>query len=108
MASLGPPLLGLGLLFVLFFLLAKVGLGRWHDWDRRERRAMHPETPALPDRSRAAGQAFLLVAGFVGLTLATFGAGGASAIVIVLGAAAGLLLWVTRPFRPQAAPAEPA
>ena len=52
LASLGPPLLGLGLLFVLFFLLAKVGLGRWHDWDRRERRAMHPETPALPDRSR--------------------------------------------------------
>ncbi|MDF2735524.1 MAG: hypothetical protein K0S97_2147 [Chloroflexota bacterium] len=108
LASLGPPLLGLGLLLVLFFMLAKVGLGRWHDWDRRERRAMHPETPALPDRSPAAGQAFLLVAGLVGLILATFGAGGASAIVIVLGAAAGLLIWVSRPFRAQAARAEPA
>ena len=108
LASLGPPLLGLALLFVLFFMLAKVGLGRWHDWDRRERRAMHPETPTLPDRSPAAGQAFLLVAGLVGLILATFGAAGASAIVIVLGAAAGLLLWVSRSFRPRPAPPEPA
>jgi hypothetical protein len=108
LASLGPPLLGLALLFVLFFLLAKVGLGRWHDWDRRERRAMHPETPTLPDRSPAAGQAFLLVAGLVGLILATFGAGGASAIVVALGAAAGLLIWISRSFRPRPAPAEAA
>ena len=107
LAGLGPPLLGLALLFLLFFILAKVGLGRWHDWDRRERRAMYPETPTLPDRSRAAGQAFLLVAGVIGLILATFGAGPASAIVIVLGAAAGLLIWVSRPLRARPAPGEP-
>jgi hypothetical protein len=103
LASLGPPLLALALVVGLFFALAKVGLGRWHDWDRRERRAMHPEAPTLPDRSLAAGQAFLLVAGVVGLVLATFGAGPAAAIVIVLGAAAGLLIWVGRPFRTRPA-----
>ena len=108
LASLGPPMLGLLLLVALFFALVKVGTGRWHDWDRRERRAMHPETPSLPDRSRAAGQAFLLLAGVAGLILATFGAGGPAAVVIVLGAAAGLLIWFGRPFRARAVPAEAA
>ncbi len=103
LASFGPPLLGLALLVGLFYALAKVGLGRWHDWDRRERTAMHPETPSLPDRSRAAGQALLLLAGVTGLVLAIFGAGPAAALVIVLGAAAGLLIWIGRPFRPRAA-----
>lgn len=100
LASLGPPLLAVALLLLLFFALAKVGLGRWHDWDHRERRAMHPELPRLPDRSRAAGQALLLLAGLAGLILATAGAGPAAALVIVLGAAAGLLIFVGRPFRP--------
>ena len=66
LASLGPPLLGLALLFVLTVVLAKAGTGRWHDWDRRERRAMHPERPSLPDRSRAFGQALLLLGGLGG------------------------------------------
>ena len=51
LGSLGPVVLGLALTVGLFYAVAKVGLGRWHDWDRRERRAMHPETPTLPDRS---------------------------------------------------------
>jgi hypothetical protein len=99
LASLGPPVLALALLVVLFFALAKVGIGRWHDWDRRERRAMHREGPTLPDRSPAAGQALLLLAGAAGLILATFGVGQAAAVVIVLGAAAGLLVWVGRMLR---------
>jgi hypothetical protein len=99
LATLGPPLLALALVVVLFYALANVGRGRWHDWDRRERRAMHPETPSLPDRSRAKGQAFLLVAGLVALVLATFGAGPAAALVIVLGATAGLLIWRGMTFR---------
>ena len=100
LASLGPPLLGAALLVVLFYALGKVGVARWHDWDRRERRAMHPELPRLPDRSRAAGQALLLLAGWAGLILAIVGGGAAAAVVIVLGAAAGLLVWTGRPFRP--------
>jgi hypothetical protein len=98
LASLGPVLLGLAVTIGLFYALAKVGLARWHDWDRRERRAMHPETPTLPDRSVAGGQAMLLVGGLLGLVFAAFGWGPASALVIVLGAAAGLLVW-GRPFR---------
>ena len=108
LASLGPPVLALALLVGLFFALAKVGTSRWHDWDLRERRAMHPETPSLPDRSRAAGQALLLLAGVAGLILAAFGAGSLAALVVVLGAAAGLLIWLGRPFRPRAASAEAA
>jgi hypothetical protein len=99
LASLGPVVLGLALTAGLFYALAKVGLGRWHDWDRRERRAMHPETPMLPDRSIAGAQAMLLVGGVLGLVLASFGFGPAAALVIVLGAAAGLVVWARRPFR---------
>jgi hypothetical protein len=102
LASLGPPMLALGLLAVLFYVLVKVGNGRWRDWDRRERRAMHPEEPSLPDRSRAAGQALLLLGGAAGLILATLGAGPAAALTITLGAAAGALIWLGRPFRPTA------
>jgi hypothetical protein len=98
LGSLGPVVLGLAVTVGLFYALAKVGLARWHDWDRRERRAMHPETPTLPDRSVAGGQAMLLVGGLLGLVFAAFGWGPASALVIVLGAAAGLLVW-GRPFR---------
>jgi hypothetical protein len=105
LATLGPPLLAIALVVALFYALANIGRGRWHDWDRRERRAMHPEAPSLPDRSRAIGQAFLLVAGLAGLVLATFGAGPAAAVVIVLGAAAGLLIWLGRPFHRRAASA---
>ncbi len=99
LASLGPVTLGLALAFGLFYALAKVGTARWHDWDQRERRAMHPETPALPDRSIAGAQAMLLVGGLVGLVLSVFGLGLAAALVIVLGGAAGLLVWARRPFR---------
>lgn len=99
LASLGPVTLGLALAFGLFYALARVGTARWHDWDQRERRAMHPETPALPDRSIAGAQAMLLSGGLVGLVLSVFGLGLAAALVIVLGAAAGLLVWARRPFR---------
>ena len=99
LASLGPVVLGLALTVGLFYALAKVGTARWHDWDQRERRAMHPETPTLPDRSIAGAQAMLLVGGLVGLVLSVFGLGLAAALVIVLGAAAGLLVWARRPFR---------
>jgi hypothetical protein len=99
LASVGPVLLGLALTVVLFYALAKVGLGRWHDWDRRERRAMHPETPTLPDRSIAGAQAMLLIGGVLGLVFAAFGWAVVAALVIVLGAAAGLIVWARRPFR---------
>lgn len=99
LAGVGPVLLALALAVGLFYALAKVGVARWHDWDRRERRAMHPETPTLPDRSVAGAQAMLLVGGLIGLVLASFGAGLAAWLVIVLGAAAGLLVWARRPFR---------
>jgi hypothetical protein len=99
LASLGPVVLGVVVTAGLFFALARVGTARWHDWDQRERRAMHPETPTLPDRSIAGAQAMLLIGGLVGLVLAVFGAGQAAGLVIVLGAAAGLLVWARRPFR---------
>jgi hypothetical protein len=99
LASLGPVMLGLALTFGLSYALAKVGLARWHDWDRRERRAMHPETPSLPDRSVAGAQAMLLLAGIITLALSVFGLGLAAALVLVLGAAAGLVVWARRPFR---------
>ncbi|MGZ9276655.1 MAG: hypothetical protein ACXW4L_05965, partial [Candidatus Limnocylindrales bacterium] len=97
--SLGPVVLAIGLTLAVFYALVKVGLARWHDWDVRERRAMHPETPVLPDRSPALGQALLLIGGLIGLVLATFGWGPAAAVVIVLAAAAGLIIWIQRPFR---------
>ncbi len=99
LAGIGPAMLGLAFVLGLFYALAKVGLARWHDWDRRERRAMHPESPVLPDRSIAGAQAMLLLGGLIGLVLAVFGAAFAAALVIVLGAAAGLLVWARRPFR---------
>ncbi len=99
LASLGPVLLGLAVSIGLFYALAKIGLARWHDWDRRERRAMLPETPTLPDRSVAGAQAMLVVGGLIGLILAVFGAALAAGLVIVLGAAAGLIVWARRPFR---------
>jgi hypothetical protein len=99
LATLGPVVLGLALTFSLFYALAKVGLGRWHDWDHRERRAMHPEVPVLPDRSIAGAQAMLLVAGVLALGLAAFGFGQPAALVLLLGTAAGLLVWARRPFR---------
>jgi hypothetical protein len=99
LASLGPVILGLALTAGLFYALAKIGLARWHDWDRRERRAMLPEIPTLPDRSIAGGQAMLLVGGLIGLILAVFAEPIAAGLVIVLGAAAGLVVWARRPFR---------
>jgi hypothetical protein len=40
-----------------------------------------------------------LVGGVLGLMFATFGWGAAAAVVIVLGGAAGLIVWARRPFR---------
>ena len=91
----------------LFYALAKVGIGRWHDWDRRERRAMHPETPQLPDRSKAGAQAMLLLGGLLALVFAAFGWAPAAAIAIVLGTAAGLIVWARRPFASDGRPLRP-
>ncbi len=99
LASLGPPLLATAAWIVLVVILAKAGAGRWRDWDARERRAMHPERPALPDRSKPAAQAMLLVGGIAGLGAAALGSGGGAAVVIILGATAGLVIWYRRPFR---------
>ena len=107
LASLGPVLLGSALTAGLFYALAKVGLGRWHDWDRRERRAMHPETPLLPDRSKAGAQAMALVGGLLALVFAAFGWAAAAGITIVLGAAAGLIVWARRPFASDGRPLRP-
>jgi hypothetical protein len=102
LASLGPPILALALLVALFVGLAKLGAARWHDWDRRERRAMHPEIPTLPDRSRAAAQMLLLLGGLGGTVAATLGLAGIAALLVVLGFAAGLVIWVTHPSAPAA------
>ena len=62
--------------------MAKVAPGDAH-WDRRERRAMHPEKPTLPDRSsRCAGDALGWCAGAVFAS----SVGTSAALVIVLGA----------------------
>jgi uncharacterized membrane protein YfcA len=100
LASLGPPILAVVAWIVLVLILAKAGAARWHDWDARERRAMHPERPTLPDRSKAAAQAILLLGGLAGLGAAALGFGGVAALVIALGAAAGLVIWFRHPFRP--------
>jgi hypothetical protein len=100
LASLGPPLVGLALAIGLFYALVKVGLGRWHDWDQRERRATHPEIPTLPDRSVAGAQAMLLLGGLIGLVVAMFGMAQATGLVILLGAAAGAVVWSRHALRP--------
>jgi hypothetical protein len=99
LASLGPPVVGLALLIGLFYGLVKVGLGRWHDWDGRERRATQPEVPTQPDRSPAGGQALALLGGLLGLVMATLGWGPAAAVCIVLGGIAGALAWTGHAFR---------
>ena len=100
LASLGPPVVGVALAIGLFYALVKVGLGRWHDWDQRERRASHPEIPSLPDRSVAGAQAMLLLGGLIGLVVAMFGLAQAAGLVIVLGAAAGAVVWWRHALRP--------
>jgi hypothetical protein len=104
LASIGPVVLGVALVVGLFYALAKIGLGRWHDWDRRERRAMHPEIPLLPDRSKAGAQAMALVGGLLALVFAAFGWAAAAGMSIVLGAAAGLIVWARRPFASNGTP----
>jgi hypothetical protein len=104
LAGLGPVVLGVALVVGLYYVVAKLGTGRWHDWDRRERRAMHREDPVLPDRSRALAQAMLLVSGLVAVALAALDFGPAAWIVLVLGTAAGLVIWWRRPFRGPSAP----
>jgi hypothetical protein len=100
LASLGPPLLAIAAWIALIVILAKAGAGRWRDWDARERRAMHRERPSLPDRSKSAAQAMLLLGGLAGLGAAALGSGGVAGLVIALGAAAGLIIWFRRPFQP--------
>jgi hypothetical protein len=107
LGGLGPVVLGLALTIALFYAVAKVGLGRWHDWDRRERRAMHPETPTLPDRSKAGAQAMALVGGLLAVVFAALGWAAAAMIAIVLGAAAGLIVWARRPFAGDGRPLHP-
>jgi hypothetical protein len=106
--SVGPVVLGSVLTVGLFYATTKVGLGRWHDWDRRERRAMHPETPALPDRSKAGAQALALVGGLLAVVFAAFGWPAPAAVTIVLGAAAGRMVWARRPFAGDGRPLRPA
>jgi|GEM_PF-1234273 len=98
LATLGPLLLGVVLLVGLAYALVKIGIGRWAAWDRRERTAMHPEVPDLPPRDGAASEALLLVSGLVGFVLAVFGLGVASALVVTLGAAAGMVVRIAQPF----------
>jgi len=66
---------------------------------------MHPETPLWPDRTKPMAQALLLVGGLGGLVAACLGLPAVSGLLIVLGAAAGLIVWVTKPFSAGAAPA---
>lgn len=100
LASLGPPILATVAWIVLVVILAKAGAGRWRDWDARERRVMHRERPMLPDRSKPAAQAMLLLGGLAGVAAAALGSGGIAALVIALGAAGGLVIWFRRPFQP--------
>ena len=99
LATLGPVLVGLGLSVSLFYALVKVGTSRWHEWDRRERRATHTEVPTEPDRSAAGGQALLLLGGVFGLMAASFGAISATIVTIALGAIAGGIAWSSHAFR---------
>jgi hypothetical protein len=99
LATLGPVAIGLTLTVALFFALAKIGTGRWHDWDRRERRAALPEIPFEPDRSGAGAEALLLLGGLFGLWAASFGSVPATAVAIALGAIAGAVAWSRHAFR---------
>ena len=99
LASLGPVTIGLALTVALFYAMAKVGTARWHDWDRRERRATHTEIPTEPDRSAAGGQALLLLGGLFGVWAASFGSVPATAICLALGAIAGGMAWARHAFR---------
>ena len=99
LASFGPALLAVGFTVLLFYVVANIGASRWHAWDARERRAMLPEIPILPDRSRAAAQSIALVGGLAGLILATFGFGIAMVLVITVSGVAGILVWARAPFR---------
>jgi hypothetical protein len=92
--SLGPAMLGLALVIALFAALTRIGLARWHRWDARERRAMHPETVVPPSRSSAFAEAVLLVGGVIAVVAAMFGLGQASGVALALGGAAGLVLWI--------------
>ncbi len=98
LASFGPSLVAVAFTVVLFYVLAKIGTGRWHDWDVRERRAMLPEVPTLPDRSKAAAQSIALVGGLAGLVLGTFGLGIPMVLAIAVAAVAGTLVWAAHPF----------
>ncbi len=98
LASLGSPLLGLGFVVLLFYAMARIGAWRWHDWDRRERADMLPETPRWPDRSKPAAQAVALGTGLLGVMLAMFGFAAAMVVVIAAGAIVGATIWAARPF----------
>ena len=99
LATLGPPLLAVLFTFALFFALAKVGTGRWHDWDRRERRGMLPEIPSRPDRSKPAAQSVALLGGLTGLVCGCFGLAIPMVGVVAVAGAAGVLVWAAHPFR---------
>ena len=75
LAEAGAGVLGALTVLVTTFALVKIGTWRWGDWDRRERRAMLPEVPTLPDRSMVAGQSIAILGGLAGYVLASFGMG---------------------------------
>ena len=89
---------------VTTFALVKIGTWRWGDWDRRERRAMLPEVPTLPDRSVVAGQSIAILGGLAGYVLASFGMGVAAGIVIAVAWLSGGIVWFTGAFRARTKP----
>jgi hypothetical protein len=97
-AALGPPLLAVAFTVLLFFALAKIGNWRWHDWDRRERRAMLSETPRLPDRSKPAAQSIALIGGLIGTVFAAFGFALPALLAVAFAAVMGAVVWAARPF----------
>jgi hypothetical protein len=107
LGTIGPSLLGIALVFLLFYALAKVGNGRWHDWDRRERTLMRTEQPTPPDRRRTAAQAIALLGGLVSVLVAVWTGNQALAFSAwAAGAVLGLLRWAAS--KPVPSPDRPA
>ena len=104
LGGLGPALIGTILVILLFVLVHRIGTNRWHDWDEREAIAMLPETPRLPDRSRAAAFSVALVGGLLAVVLACFGIVIGAGLALIVGGLIGLVVWVVRPFRPATDP----
>jgi hypothetical protein len=48
--TIGQWGLGVAVVGLAFLVLARVGIGFWGSWDRRERQAAHQKTPERPSR----------------------------------------------------------